>query len=1020
MNICALTIVIVSFLSLNTFSYEKIFQYEFDGSKTPDISIPAWDAPWKKFTESYSRNGLYKMLIPPGKGGRVWKIGPPFWDGMNTDSTVEFKVNVGDGDTTAGSARFCVGDGVRNWMIMLRNGPNKDSFRLRTVHADSDPVIAVPGDFFKLRICVKNHKADVYLNDNTEPVYVNWDGFVNTENDIVFGDGSSSETEWGTTVWDYIRWTNKGAFPPEKRLDAAFTLPQVIVPMTLAPPSIDGELNDACWEKAESVELAQWRGPAGKAENTIVKMCRDEKKIYFAFICSESEPELIGHNERPRDFLGKEDQVEIFLDTNHDRGSYFQIVLDSSNVIYDGRIRDPSWDGEIESDVHVGDRGWNAEIGVDLKSIDANKEHLLWGINFNRFQRRTKTLSSWAPLKVGNHEPQNFGLAIVGENVSTTDLKKRIQELRDKFENLKKNLALSECQDYYQESLRLFENMIENLTRETLGSEKTSPEKILYLEQDINLVDGKIESLGNMSDNVKAEKIKRLLVGQNPYVAIVENPINKVNGLYVPSLPVKRQVDIAACKGESESFQIVIFSGEKAMKTCRIQLSNLTSSDSVINGYKQNIWNVEYVQVKKPSKKNGLIAPGSLVADPLSPGNTFNVPANDIHSSWITIDVPRDVSPGLYLGSISISAPGFPQTTVPVKLRVWDFELPKTPFLKHCIGVWPNKSFDRIYNIDKNSTENKRINQACKSMVLDKYHITPRELPEFNPAQNLEKYEEWLENRMDRGATVIYLSGFRFSNDEKRKLQDFFQRKGLLDRTLVRPGDEPRPEDLPKIIENATPWKKYAPKIRVGLTTYLYKDLEGHIDTWIPLTPAYAVKRARELRGKGNEVWWYICNLPFRPYANFLTDSLGVEHRMLFWQTFEFGADGFFYWNSVNYRFGDPWSNIEGWPGSNGDGILVYPGPHGPLPSVRLEIIRDGLEDYDYLTMLKQYRDKAEKGKRFNELVGEADELLDISSFAGDMTRFSRDARDILERRRDIGGLLEKFKKAFETIKDVK
>ena len=29
---------------------------------------------------------------------------------------------------------------------------------------------------------------------------------------------------------------------------------------------------------------------------------------------------------------------------------------------------------------------------------------------------------------------------------------------------------------------------------------------------------------------------------------------------------------------------------------------------------------------------------------------------------------------------------------------------------------------------------------------------------------------------------------------------------------------------------------------------------------------------------------------------------------------------------------------------ANGDGYFVYPGPAGPIPSVRLEAIRDGLE----------------------------------------------------------------------------
>jgi len=37
-----------------------------------------------------------------------------------------------------------------------------------------------------------------------------------------------------------------------------------------------------------------------------------------------------------------------------------------------------------------------------------------------------------------------------------------------------------------------------------------------------------------------------------------------------------------------------------------------------------------------------------------------------------------------------------------------------------------------------------------------------------------------------------------------------------------------------------------------------------------------------------------------------------------------------------------------------GDGVLLYPGPNGPIGSIRLANIRDGLEDYEYLWLLAQ------------------------------------------------------------------
>ena len=52
------------------------------------------------------------------------------------------------------------------------------------------------------------------------------------------------------------------------------------------------------------------------------------------------------------------------------------------------------------------------------------------------------------------------------------------------------------------------------------------------------------------------------------------------------------------------------------------------------------------------------------------------------------------------------------------------------------------------------------------------------------------------------------------------------------------------------------------------------------------------------------------------------------------------------------------------WVSVNGDGLLIYPGKEmTPLPSIRLEVIRDGVEDYEYLVLLEQAAgDEAVKG----------------------------------------------------------
>ncbi len=56
------------------------------------------------------------------------------------------------------------------------------------------------------------------------------------------------------------------------------------------------------------------------------------------------------------------------------------------------------------------------------------------------------------------------------------------------------------------------------------------------------------------------------------------------------------------------------------------------------------------------------------------------------------------------------------------------------------------------------------------------------------------------------------------------------------------------------------------------------------------------------------------------------------------------GTSPFTDFNPANYE----WLS-QGYPTlfANGDGQYVYPGPNGPISTIRLEAIRDGLEDWE-------------------------------------------------------------------------
>lgn len=111
---------------------------------------------------------------------------------------------------------------------------------------------------------------------------------------------------------------------------------------------------------------------------------------------------------------------------------------------------------------------------------------------------------------------------------------------------------------------------------------------------------------------------------------------------------------------------------------------------------------------------------------------------------------------------------------------------------------------------------------------------------------------------------------------------------------------------------------------------------------------------------KGKRVWWYVCNYPQPPYFNVFTNDPGLCSRALFWQQYRYGVTGFLYWGSNSWlRPVDPWDDTDTFGNDiHGDGILFYPGPKvgidGPVVSLRMKIIRSGIEDFELFTMAEK------------------------------------------------------------------
>ncbi len=132
---------------------------------------------------------------------------------------------------------------------------------------------------------------------------------------------------------------------------------------------------------------------------------------------------------------------------------------------------------------------------------------------------------------------------------------------------------------------------------------------------------------------------------------------------------------------------------------------------------------------------------------------------------------------------------------------------------------------------------------------------------------------------------------------------------------------------------------------------------------------------------ESNELWWYGCNTPTAPFPTYHLGNTLLSPRLCSWMQAQYGIVGNLYWACDYYRgANDDGSNWledyyegDGMRNSNtfGEGFIMYPGKKygvdGPLSSLRLEAVRDGLEEYEMIYKLKEFY--GEKGYSEDEVM---------------------------------------------------
>ena len=181
-----------------------------------------------------------------------------------------------------------------------------------------------------------------------------------------------------------------------------------------AAPHIDAVLDEGIYRTTMPITGFVQQEPSEGApatEQTLVWLFFDDKYLYVAARCRDSQPHRIVANDMRRDGrnVSQNDNFSIIFDTYHDRRNGYEFLMNSIGGAWDTQITDERdvnrdwnvpWIPRSRRDVE----GWTLEMAIPFRSLRyRGSGPQTWGINIRRNVRWKNELSYLSPV------PRQYG-----------------------------------------------------------------------------------------------------------------------------------------------------------------------------------------------------------------------------------------------------------------------------------------------------------------------------------------------------------------------------------------------------------------------------------------------------------------------------------------------------------------------------------------------------------------------------------------------------------------------------------
>ncbi len=349
----------------------------------------------------------------------------------------------------------------------------------------------------------------------------------------------------------------------------------------------------------------------------------------------------------------------------------------------------------------------------------------------------------------------------------------------------------------------------------------------------------------------------------------------------------------------------------------------------------------------------------------------------------VRVNTPRNVPAGIYKGELKLSVNGKEVESIPWEHEVYDFEMPDRPFFKTAYCIKP-AFMQRIFK--KMTGKEAKAESKAQQKLAKEYRFSPRLITGRGAARpkkwenntwkiDWSKFDKTLDQYFNKDKFTVFQDAIfqmgshgtpypRVVEDLKLNTEEFdtrmgelakniyehYKKLGILDKVFFVFWDEPYGSVYPYIKQAIIAAKKKAPEMEAGVfISHAAPELANEVDIY--LTPFSSAARIRMTPATAKKKIW--------AYNNVGMGSFSTPASMLraFYHTaYKYNIEGYLYSEINVYNSNDGMKRKDipynTWTNHN----WFYPGkkPGEPMPSLRMELTRDGLDDYDYIILCKK------------------------------------------------------------------